>query len=86
MAVNEQMRPTLTESFSLCLNDAFVKTLLYAKVPLHFTRKNRNNEFTKKKAKKNVEGHMNDFSEETVGRVYIVTRNTEELLFKNLTA
>lgn len=75
---------TLTSFFSLCENDYFAKTLLYAEIPRYYTWNAAAKTFQRRVRGKEVVGHPNIRSTDALGRVYTVHPNNAECYFLRL--
>ncbi|GFR30276.1 helitron_like_N domain-containing protein [Trichonephila clavata] len=69
---------TLTEFFTLCRNDTIAKTLLYSEVPTYFTWNTSTKNFQRRKQGRAVQGHLNLYSTDALGRLYTVHPNNAE--------
>ncbi|GFQ70977.1 ATP-dependent DNA helicase, partial [Trichonephila clavata] len=91
---------TLTEFFTLCRNDTFARTLLYSEVPTYFTcnlftlfyQLNlfyvflvlSTRKFQLRKQGRAVQGHLNLYSTDALGRLYTVHPNNAECFYVRL--
>ncbi|GFQ88731.1 ATP-dependent DNA helicase [Trichonephila clavata] len=75
---------TLTEFFTLCRNDTFARTLLYSEVPTYFTWNTSTRKFQRCKQGRAVQGHLNLYSTDALGRLYTVHPNNAECFYLRL--
>lgn len=75
---------TLTAFFDLCTTDEFARTLLYSDVPKYFTWNASSKKWQRRKQGTRVDGHMNVFSTDTLGRLYTVHPNNAECFYLRL--
>ncbi|XP_055845040.1 uncharacterized protein LOC129911312 [Episyrphus balteatus] len=75
---------TLTAFFNLSSSDQFARTLLYSEVPQYYTWQASNKNFQKRKQGNRVDGHIDIFQTDAIGRIYTVHPNTEECYFLRL--
>ncbi|GFR20599.1 ATP-dependent DNA helicase [Trichonephila clavata] len=75
---------TLTEFFTLCRNDTFARTLLYSEVPTYFTWNTSTRTFQRRKQGRTVQGHLNLYSTDALGRLYTVHPNNAECFYLRL--
>lgn len=75
---------TLTAFFSLCSEDVFAKTLLYSDVPKYYTFNASSKKFQRRKQGKKVEGQLNLYSTDALGRLYTVHPNNAECFYLRL--
>ncbi|UYV74016.1 hypothetical protein LAZ67_11001852, partial [Cordylochernes scorpioides] len=75
---------TLTAFFTLCRNDTFARTLLYSEVPTYFTWNTSTRKFQRRKQGRTVQGHLNLYSTDALGRLYTVHPNNAECFYLRL--
>ncbi|GFR14530.1 ATP-dependent DNA helicase [Trichonephila clavata] len=75
---------TLTEFFTLCRNDIFARTLLYSEVPTYFTWNTSTRKFQRRKQGRAVQGHLNLYSTDALGRLYTVHPNNAKCFYLRL--
>ncbi|GFR23347.1 ATP-dependent DNA helicase [Trichonephila clavata] len=75
---------TLTEHFTLCRNDTFARTLLYSEVPTYFTWNTSTRTFQRRNQGRAVQGHLNLYSTNALGRLYTVHPNNAECFYLRL--
>lgn len=75
---------TLTAFFSLCQIDSFAKTLLYSDIPKYYTWNATKKIFERRKKGTRVEGQINIFSTDALGRLYTVHPNNAECYYLRL--
>ncbi|XP_076759818.1 uncharacterized protein LOC143428657 [Xylocopa sonorina] len=72
---------TLTEFYTLCRNDTFARTLLYSEVSIYFTWNTSTRKFQRPEKGKAVQGHLNLYSANALGRLYTVHPNNAECFY-----
>ncbi|GFQ79745.1 ATP-dependent DNA helicase [Trichonephila clavata] len=72
---------TLTEFFTLCRNDTFARTLLFSEVPTYFTGNTSTRTFQRRKQGRTVQGDLNLYSTDALGRLYTAHPNNEECIY-----
>ncbi|GFR26867.1 ATP-dependent DNA helicase [Trichonephila clavata] len=75
---------TLSEFFTLSRNDTFARTLLNSEVPTHFTWNTSTRKFLRRKQGRAVQGHLNLYSTDALGRLYTVHPNNAECFYVRL--
>ncbi|GFR27826.1 ATP-dependent DNA helicase [Trichonephila clavata] len=72
---------TLTEFFTLCRSDTFSRTLLYSEVPTYITWNTSTRTFRRRKQGRAVQGHLNLYSTNALGRLYTVHPKNAECFY-----
>ncbi|GFR31820.1 helitron_like_N domain-containing protein [Trichonephila clavata] len=75
---------TLTEFFTLSRNDTFALTLLYSEVPTYFKWNTSTRKLQHRKQDRAVQGHLNLYSIDALGRLYTVHTNNAECFYLRL--
>ncbi|GFQ89304.1 ATP-dependent DNA helicase [Trichonephila clavata] len=75
---------TLTEFFTLCRNNTFARTLLYSEVPTYFTWNTSTRKFQPRKQGRAVQGHLNLYTTDALGRLYTVHPNNAECFYHKI--
>ena len=79
-----RLSTTLTSFFSVCLADAFARTLLYAVMPRYYTWYASSKSFQRRKQGTQLEEYPNVFVSDALGRIYTVRPNNDECCYLRL--